>query len=63
MVYNLPRWVQNKLAEEAAIEAENKQLAATQKFEFPVSRYPGMGQDRIRKRKVPLTRQFKFKLD
>ena len=55
--------MQTKLAEEAAIAAENKKVAEVDKFEFPVNRYQGMGQDRIRKRKVPLTRQFKFKLD
>lgn len=61
--YNVPDWAQKLLDENKAITKENEDLSKTIGIEYPVIRYPGMGADRIRKRKVPLTREFKFKID
>lgn len=59
----MPKWVQKLVEEEKAVTKHNEELAKQLGVEFPVSRYPGMGADRIRKRKVPLSREFKFKMD
>ena len=59
----MPRWMRQKKQEEEEIEAENKNFAKEEGFEFPVKIFPGMGKDRIRKRKLPITRQYKFKIE
>lgn len=61
--YQQPAWAKKLLDEEKAITKEDQELAKSLGIEFPVTRYPGMGADRIRKRKLPLTREFKFKID
>ena len=55
--------MRQKKQEEEEIEAENKNFAKEEGFEFPVKIFPGMGKDRIRKRKLPITRQYKFKIE
>lgn len=61
--YNQPAWVAKMLAESKKIENENQALQKQMNFQFPVTRYPGMGADRIRKRKQPMSREFKFKFE
>lgn len=59
----MPDWVAKLVAENKSIELENKTLQKELGIEFPVNRYPGMGKDRIRKRKVPIAREFRFKFE
>lgn len=59
----MPRWVQKLLDEEKSVTKQNTDLAKELGVEFPVTRYPGMGADRIRKRKIPISREFKFKIE
>lgn len=59
----MPKWVQPLLDENKKITRQNEEFAREKGIEFPVTRYPGMGEDRIRKRKVPISREFKFKIE
>lgn len=61
LVYNMPLWAKKALEQEAKVKAENKSLE--KEFEFPVKRFEGMGANRIRKRKMPVSKEFKFKLN
>lgn len=59
----MPEWAAKLVAENKSIELENKVLQRELGIEFPVNKYPGMGKDRVRKRKVPMAREFRFKFE
>lgn len=54
--YRMPDWVKEDLEEGKEIMKDNERIKKEIDFEFPVKRYPGMGQSRVRKRKEKLFR-------
>lgn len=58
VVFNQPEWFKKERAEEAAAKTAGKKKE--EEFVYPVPIYPGVGADRIRKRRVRLVKNIVF---
>lgn len=56
VIYKAPEWVEKKKEEALKAEKEIKEAG----FEYPVKRYEGMGQDKVRKRRPRLQRYIDY---
>eukprot|EP01015_Nassula_variabilis_P013691 TRINITY_DN2127_c0_g1_i5.p1 TRINITY_DN2127_c0_g1~~TRINITY_DN2127_c0_g1_i5.p1 ORF type:complete len:299 (+),score=41.88 TRINITY_DN2127_c0_g1_i5:125-1021(+) len=61
VIYKVPAWKQKQLDEEAKLDKEDES-ARKQGYEFPVRPYPGIGANKIRKRRVRLVKKVDYAL-